>query len=219
MPFMDGLELCAEARKLIPSVRLILLTAYSEFSYARKAIQVQADDYLLKPVELDEFQRVMDRIVSILNHQEEERKSRQRRLEQYRSNPQGGQLMLKELLSDMTDESQTDTQEERGLVQETMAIIRREYARDLSLASLADRLHVSKGYLSTLFKKEMSVSVMQYITMMRMQKAQQLLSETSLRISEVAEAVGFHDVSYFGLTFKKTFGMTPAHYWNGGSYD
>ena len=50
MPFMDGLELCAEARKLIPSVRLILLTAYSEFSYARKAIQVQADDYLLKPV-------------------------------------------------------------------------------------------------------------------------------------------------------------------------
>ena len=51
MPFMDGLEMAGELRKRFPSVKLILLTGYEDFHYAREAVKVKAFDYLLKPVD------------------------------------------------------------------------------------------------------------------------------------------------------------------------
>lgn len=73
MPFMDGLELCQEARKLYPDIFLVLLTAYSDFDYAKRAIHVRANEYLLKPVVVEEFRAVMD---SLLQNWTAARKSR-----------------------------------------------------------------------------------------------------------------------------------------------
>ncbi|WP_342561883.1 response regulator [Paenibacillus sp. FSL R7-0345] len=55
MPGMSGLQLIETASERWPNLRSILLTGYSDFSYARKAIQLQAFDYILKPVNDDEF--------------------------------------------------------------------------------------------------------------------------------------------------------------------
>ncbi|WP_028552944.1 response regulator [Paenibacillus sp. UNC451MF] len=59
MPFMDGMQLAAEARKLDPSLQILFLSAYGEFHYAKQALQLQAANYILKPVEIAEFLNAM----------------------------------------------------------------------------------------------------------------------------------------------------------------
>lgn len=224
MPFMNGLELCTRARELYPEIRVIILTAYIDFEYTKKAIQIQVDDYLLKPIIPVEFESIISRVLQKLDANKKQRQEKLSLLAQYRlATPQAKEALLagimqnmKESLGELGGELYP---EEKRLVQEVLEIVRQEYQADLSLSTLADRLHVSKGYLSSLFKKQISLSVMQYITMMRMQKAQQFLSQSHQKVSEIAKAVGYHDVSYFGLIFKKVFGMTPAQFRNGEHHE
>jgi two-component system response regulator YesN len=66
MPFMDGLELTKSALKLQPKLKIVIFSAYGEFSYAKTAIKLGVSDYILKPVNIDEFQRVFNKILSEL---------------------------------------------------------------------------------------------------------------------------------------------------------
>jgi YesN/AraC family two-component response regulator len=59
MPFMDGIAFSAKVRELYPGVRLVFLSGYNQFDYVKAAIQVGADDYVLKPVDLKEFSKLM----------------------------------------------------------------------------------------------------------------------------------------------------------------
>ncbi|EGT3621062.1 response regulator, partial [Clostridium perfringens] len=74
MPFMDGLELAKETFKYDPKIRIIIFSAYSEFDYAKKALEAKVVDYLLKPIEVDEFKRVMEEVIkSCIKRKEEEK--------------------------------------------------------------------------------------------------------------------------------------------------
>ena len=50
MPFMDGLELCRQVRHIMPWIYIVILSGYDDFSYAREAISLGVQDYLLKPI-------------------------------------------------------------------------------------------------------------------------------------------------------------------------
>ena len=63
-----------------------------------------------------------------------------------------------------------------------------------------------------MFKKETGISLKQYITDFRIDKAKELLSRADARISDVATEVGFDNFSYFSTVFKKTTGLTPNEY-------
>ena len=65
MPYMDGLELAKKVNQLNPNIVIIIFSAYGEFDYAKKACQVNAVNYLLKPIEIDEFQEVMGHVMEI----------------------------------------------------------------------------------------------------------------------------------------------------------
>lgn len=73
MPYMDGLELAREVSRRSPDTVIIIFSAYSEFEYARKACEVHAVHYLLKPIELDEFEQVMNRVIQMLEEREAQR--------------------------------------------------------------------------------------------------------------------------------------------------
>ena len=79
---------------------------------------------------------------------------------------------------------------------------------------MAASLGLSEGHLSHLFKKETDCTVGSYLTRCRMQKAMTLLKKGKLRVYEVAEAVGYKDITYFSGTFKKLTGMSPTEYQN-----
>lgn len=66
MPIMDGLSLAKAVSTQWPETIIIIFSAYSEFDYAKKAIEAGVVDYLLKPIELDEFQRCMERTLKKL---------------------------------------------------------------------------------------------------------------------------------------------------------
>lgn len=85
MPFMDGLELCEKARSLYPDICLVLLTAYSDFDYAKRAIHVKVDEYLLKPVVVEEFHSVMENLLRKLDCRKEEQERKRSLANCYRN--------------------------------------------------------------------------------------------------------------------------------------
>lgn len=64
MPFMDGLQLIEESVKLDPEMKTVIFSGYGEFEYARKAMTFRVVDYILKPVEPEEFEKLMKKIIS-----------------------------------------------------------------------------------------------------------------------------------------------------------
>ncbi len=84
MPQMDGLELARHTFEKYPDVRILVFSAYGEFEFAKKAMAAQAVSYLLKPIEVDEFQRVMTQILAQCNELCEKKKGEQQRDEEVR---------------------------------------------------------------------------------------------------------------------------------------
>ena len=80
----------------------------------------------------------------------------------------------------------------------------------LSLTRIADDLGISGPYLSAIFKKAIGMSVTQYITMIRLNKAREMLLVGDRDIHTVAVQVGFNDEFYFSRCFKKYFGRSPS---------
>ena len=62
MPFMDGLTLSSIVKKEFPEIRIVIVSGYDDFEYARKAIAIGVDDYLLKPIAKADFVRVLQKI-------------------------------------------------------------------------------------------------------------------------------------------------------------
>ncbi|MCB5951984.1 response regulator [Enterococcus sp. BWT-B8] len=71
MPFMDGLTFAREARKVLPWTRIIFISGFDDFDYMKGAIQVQADEYLLKPIKTDELETTIARVVQRLSQQKQ----------------------------------------------------------------------------------------------------------------------------------------------------
>ncbi|MGM0882370.1 MAG: response regulator [Bacillota bacterium] len=86
---------------------------------------------------------------------------------------------------------------------------------DLSIAKLCAHLHISAGYFSGLFKKELKMTFGAYLLQLRMEAAKELLRTTELKAFEIADKVGFADPNYFSLSFKKYAGVSAKEYRSG----
>ncbi|GIP21170.1 response regulator [Paenibacillus sp. J22TS3] len=83
----------------------------------------------------------------------------------------------------------------------------------LNLQYIADTFHVSTSHVSRLFKKEKGINFNEYLTVLRVEKAKELLNSSQrLTVQEIANNVGFMDGKYFGQVFKKYYGITPSEY-------
>lgn len=87
--------------------------------------------------------------------------------------------------------------------------VKENYMNEISFLDLAKVCHVSRSHLSALFKKEVGCSFPEYLVNFRIHKAAKLLKEENLRVSEVAELVGYQDVAHFSKIFKKYMGVSP----------
>lgn len=84
--------------------------------------------------------------------------------------------------------------------------------KPLTLEELSTALHFSQSYIFRIFKKNFNISPMQYHTVLRVQRAKQMIRYTNLSITEIAEAVGFDSPQNFSRVFKKTDGHPPSDY-------
>ena len=72
MPIMDGLELAKKVHDTRPEIKIIIFSAYGEFSYAKQALEANAVSYLLKPIEIEEFQKIMVSVIESVQRENEE---------------------------------------------------------------------------------------------------------------------------------------------------
>jgi YesN/AraC family two-component response regulator len=93
-------------------------------------------------------------------------------------------------------------------------IIRDSLGGEISLQLLADQLFLHPKYLSIIFKKETGQNLSDYVTDCRIKKAKLLLSETNLKVLEIAQMCGFGNYKYFMTVFKQKAGVTPSEFRN-----
>ncbi|BCG58650.1 response regulator transcription factor [Paenibacillus sp. URB8-2] len=98
------------------------------------------------------------------------------------------------------------------IVEAVRQYVEENFCYELNLSSLADMFHLNETYLSGLFKQHVGVTFSDYVTGLRIAKAQQLLKENELKLTDIAMLVGYSSSSYFSTVFKKACGKSPKEY-------
>lgn len=101
---------------------------------------------------------------------------------------------------------------EHELVDKALDYINKNYYKKLSLEDVADRLHISRNYLCSLFKEETGYKFCEYINIQRVNRAKELILENKKNLEYISYECGFNSQSHFCTTFKKFVGCTPKAY-------
>lgn len=360
MPFMDGLQLAELINRQFPETKIVFLTGYDDFSYAKQALQLKASDYILK---YEDNEKILHAVVQAASAIDETRRQReaakrskslvlhkflsdlvagvgseemvQREAEQLgiafygsafcmavvraeggerfsqRNAPKDLELLLfsvknvcNELLTEMEGERQrvyvihynhcinllfdlaaSEPQAQRDAVASVLKLVKETLDRSLkirvsigvggivqgykgipvsyrealiaaemkdvmstsdivfneqikhsqsshqtlmkrmldyitsnyqkeslSLTEVAESVHITPTYVSTLFKKYKDINFVDYVIRIRLEKASELLINTDLKAYEVSEKVGYPNPQYFSVLFKKYTGLSPMEY-------
>lgn len=95
-----------------------------------------------------------------------------------------------------------------------MSWVENNYHEKFDLDRLAKELHLSRNYVSRIFREETGTSITEYLTARRVKQACRLLEKTDLSVEHIGNQVGFDNASYFINLFKKELGTTPLRYRN-----
>ena len=191
MPFMNGLEFSKQLKAELPSTKFVILSGYDEFEYAKEAIELSVEEYILKPVNSDELYQLFSRLKERLDDEVDIR----RKLEQ-----------LEKYFMESTDEAE-------DIVEKAKAYILEHYKEsDLSVDRICSYLSVTPNYFSTLFRKKTGLTFVTYLTNLRMEKAKWLLDNTDKKAYIIAGMIGIEEPNYFSYVFKKAYGISPSKY-------
>lgn len=117
-------------------------------------------------------------------------------------------------LADLTEQVRNELMLSRE-IQQAIQYIKQHYAESIHLQLVAEKVNLSAGYLSYLFKKEFDINFIDYVNHYRVERAKELLSTTQMKSSDIAVQVGFSpEYTYFSKVFKKVTGLTPNEYRN-----
>ena len=189
MPIMNGIDASKKILRSLPNVRIIFVTAYSLFEYAREAVKLRASDYILKPVVKEEVIGAVRRAMDSLGVQ--------RQLEGLRNS--GGEA----------------ASGEKGaqIVRKVKNWIDQNYSSQfVSLESVAEIMNINPAYLSSVFKKYGGTNFSDYLSDVRTDAAKDLLKDPLRSMGEIARMAGYENGSYFCRAFKKKTGLTPSEY-------
>ena len=93
-----------------------------------------------------------------------------------------------------------------------ISYIEKNYAADLTLEDISTSIHVCRSECSRLFKKNMKISLFEFITRYRIEKSIEYLINTDYSITRISALTGFHDSNYFAKVFRKQKGCSPTHF-------
>ncbi len=113
---------------------------------------------------------------------------------------------------------QTSIDYTNHIVKATKEYLENHYTEDISLEDMASQVNISPQYFSKLIKKTTGFNFIDWLSMLRVKKAKELLTDSSLTVKEVCFMVGYKDPNYFSRIFKKRIGLTPSEYVKTSSY-
>lgn len=217
MDEMNGLEFAEKARQEKPDVKMIILSGYDQFEYAKKAIEIKVFSYILKPVLPEElveivqkliFEMEEDRRIKLkLDSLEEELKSR--------LIPADSEFIksIDEKSDDRLDIAGENREHVKSVIKKAQDYILNNFSKpDISLILIAEYVYLNPAYFSKLYKKATGESYVDYITRLRIKEAKRYLKESNLRIGDVGAKVGYPNTQYFCTLFKRIVGLSPAEY-------
>lgn len=102
--------------------------------------------------------------------------------------------------------------EDNGIVKEVCKYILENIDEHITLKAASEALFMNKSYISEIFKQKTGLSFVEYLTIVKMERAKKLIEDGKLKAYEVAELLGFKDNEYFSRLFKKHTGITPTEY-------
>lgn len=185
MPLLDGLGFIEESRKRFPKTHYIIMSAYSNFEYARTALRLGVADYILKPVKKEELEKVLK---TLSQHKE------------------------KKNLHPEIQETCVQKKENKNVIENIMEYIQKHYYENINVSELAEMYYLNDTYLSTLFKEKTGWTLKSYLESVRIEKAKSLLKSRDYTIAYVASAVGYTDPNYFSKVFKRYTDLTPRQF-------
>lgn len=221
MPIMDGIELCKGVSMLKEKPKLVILSGYEEFEFAKKAIKYGVTEYLLKPLVTEELQKTLENITreldtktdktyainSIIKYSDALSTSNNKAL------PMNELIKLLEELVKAFDEGSKINKENNDIVSKVKDYISMNFSKQLSLSDIAEKMNISDCYLSNVFHKSVGESYIKFLTRIRMEQAARLLrKDTFTKISTIAEQVGYLSAKHFISIFKNYYYMTPGEY-------
>ncbi|MBN2523111.1 MAG: tetratricopeptide repeat protein [Bacteroidales bacterium] len=193
MPVMDGIQMCKKLKNnpCTSHIPILLLTAKTDQDSMLRSFKIGADDFIIKP-----FSAVLlkSRIQNLVNQ-------RRKLIEKF---SQRFQVEPSEVILPDAD---------KCFLEKTIAIIEK-YINDpeLDIDILASEMNVSRTQLYRKLKALTDCSGNQFIRVIRLKRAAQLLSQNQLNIFEVMQETGFSNYSYFNQCFKEQFNRSPKSY-------
>ncbi len=190
MPGMSGLDVIQRANEKLGRTQFVVVSGYSEFEYAKKAIDFGVIGYCLKPFDEEEIVRMLKKAIKVVEDGEKAL---------LRMNPKSDIEKVK-----------------NNTFKAILIHISENYIKSpITVQDLSQKFSMNQSYLSQLFKKELNTTFTDYINKLKIARALELLADPSLNINEVAEKSGYSDYFYFAHIFKKLVGKTPTQYRNG----
>ena len=191
MPVMDGITLNQTLAQRGEKCKIIIVSAYGEFTYAQADMRYGVQYYLLKPVDEDVLCGYLSKIAEDLSTDR------------------------KVGTGENADPRQFDHQYNlsvNGVITEIQRYFSSHYYEPLTLNVLSQVYNFSPVYLGRLFKKEVGISFNEYLNNYRIEAAKALLDRGTHMAYEIAELVGYRDLNYFYKCFKNITGQTPKEY-------
>lgn len=196
MPDESGLELIEWVNTNRPDTECIILSCHDEFDFARQAVKLKCLDYILKPTRYDFLTSVLKQASETVME-----KKRQTMLKDY------GKLYIGNM-------SKAKTEDTVDAVEQVTSYIEQHLSEKLNVKDLANMVYMSPDHLTRSFKKQLHLTVSDYILQKRMMLAGELLKEKKMTVTMVSDSVGFGNYSYFTEQFKRFYNMTPREYQN-----
>lgn len=178
-----GLEAAQWINAYRPEMRVVLLTGYTDFETARQAIECRVVQHMItKPTQPAQIRHVFAQVL--------------------------GEL----LIQNPSPTLQEPKNEDELLIQKLNQYVEHHLSSGVTLNELARYAHFTPSYLSRLFKEKTGENFTDCLTRIRIQQAKRLLSQSPLKISEIAKEVGYGDVRHFTQVFCRMVGKTPSSY-------
>lgn len=187
MPLMDGIKLVQTIQEeKLSKATLVMISGYDDFSFAVEAMRNGVCEYLLKPVEREEFQKLLEKV---------ERTLEEKSLEEVKPISISG-----------------ENEDKYHKIQRAISYIQEHFSDDINMAVVSNEVSMNYTFFSETFKEETGKSFVEYLKYLRINMAKKLLRNSCVQISRVAYEVGFKDDKHFSKTFKQETGMTPSEY-------
>ncbi|AOM83749.1 response regulator transcription factor [Salisediminibacterium beveridgei] len=192
MPGMSGLELIDSLQDHSGELLFIVISAYSEFDYAQRALELGVIQYLLKPVQRQKLIEAVNKATKRLSHHKETTVTHE----------------IDETLPEF-HENQASYSEP---VLSALYFIDEHLSEKIGMKDIAGHVHLNPNYLSVHFKEQVGLTFSDYLTRKRLQYAKYLLLTTRNTVAEIAEQSGYQTAKYFVKIFKNHVNMTPTEY-------